>query len=193
MAVPTYDELVGRHNVDSFAMEEVLGDDQLMKLASNLDHWEILAKHLKIPSSEIENIKSKGDLGWQKINILECWKQRCGQAATYKAMVKALLQINRTDLADMVLESLQSANQSLPSPAVTHMDTSTLPANSSGIENRSSLAAMSPLSLPATPSEHTAQEVISTLTELEEEFYDLVVHIEDTLEKSKACLNTITR
>ena len=52
---------------------------------------------------------------------------------------------------------------------------------------------MSPLSLPATPSEHMAQEVISTLKELEEEFYDLVIYIEDTLEKSKVCMNTITR
>ena len=49
---------------------------------------------------------------------------------------------------------------------------------------------MSPLSQP---SEHTAQEVISTLRELEEEFYDLVIYIEDTLENSQACLNTITR
>ena len=52
---------------------------------------------------------------------------------------------------------------------------------------------MSPLSLPATPSEQTAQEVISTLRELEEEFYDLVIYIEDTLEKSKVCMSMMTR
>ena len=196
MAVPTYDELVCRHNVDNYMLEVVLGDDQLMKLASSLDHWEILAKHLKIPDSEIENIKSKGDLGWQKIKMLERWKQRCGQTATYKSLLKALLECGRTDLADMVLESFKSTKQRLPSPTETNMATSTLPASSSETEDMSPPAAtgcVSPSSLPTIPNEQTAQEVISTLREFEEEFYDLVIYIEDILEKSQVCLNTIIR
>ena len=64
------------------------------------------------------------------------------------------------------------------------------PASSSGTENASSSAAMSPMSLPSTPSE---QRVILSLRELEEEFYDLVIFIEDTLENNKVSLNTITR
>ena len=52
---------------------------------------------------------------------------------------------------------------------------------------------MSTLSLPATQNEHTAQEVISTLQKLEEDFYNLVIYVEDTLENSQVRLNTITR
>jgi hypothetical protein len=69
----------------------------------------------------------------------------------------------------------------------------TSPASSSGIEEASLEVAMSPLPLPDTPNESTTQDVISTLRELEEEFYDLVIFIEDTLKHSEVSLDTMTR
>ena len=62
------------------------------------------------------------------------------------------------------------------------MEIPTSPASTSGVETSSS-AARSPLSLPATPSEQSAKEVTSTLRRLEEEFFHLVIFIEDTLQK----------
>ena len=55
-----------------------------------------VANHKKV------TIKSQGDAEEQRLKMLECWKQRCGSTATYKAMIKALLQISRTDLAEKV-------------------------------------------------------------------------------------------
>ena len=115
--------------------------------------------------------------------------------ATYEAMAKALLQIGRTDLAEKVITlraTLESAtaNQIVLCPRESSLETHTSPASSSGIEEASSPAAMSPMSLPATPSE---QRVVLSLRELEEEFYDLVIFIEDTLENSEVSLNTMTR
>ena len=71
--------------------------------------------------------------------------------ATYEAMVKVLLQISRTDLAEKISILRKSSLRSLLTP------------------------------------------VVSTLRELEEEFYDLVIFIEDTLENSRVSLDTITR
>ena len=115
--------------------------------------------------------------------------------ATNKALVKALLHISRTDLAEKAValqKSLRDTVHSPPSPSETSLATPTSPASSSGIEDMSPPAIVSP-TLPNSPSEHRAQEVISNLRQLEEEFYDLVMYIEVTLEKSELCLRTITR
>ena len=204
MAVPTYDELLARHDMEKSIMEQTFDDEYLRQFSLTLDTWETLAKFLGMPDSEIANIKSHGNAKEQRLRMLECWKQRCGSMATYREMVKALLQISRTDLAESIINIRASSrdihiletatiNQRLSYPKMSSLTAPTAPASTSELPDTYSPAAMPPLSLPATPSKHTAQEVISTLRELEEEFYDLVIFIEDTLENSKVNLNTITR
>ena len=102
MAVPTYEDLLKRNNIDNVVMEQEFSDSHVMEFASKLGRWEMLAKSLKIPDSEIEAIKDGRELELQRIKLLEYWKQRCGSKATYRAMIEALLQINRTDLAERI-------------------------------------------------------------------------------------------
>ena len=203
MAVPTYDELLVHYDIDSSLMRETFDDKCLRQFSLTLDVWETLAKFLEMPNLDIMNIKSHGDVVVQTLKMLEYWKQRRGSKATYEAMVKALLQISRTDLAEKVITLRRSSrdvntlktttnNQTLSCHKESSLTAPTSPASSSGIEDAYSPVAMSPLSLSATPSQHTAQ-VITTLRELEEEFYDLVIYIENTLEKSQVSLNAITR
>ena len=204
MAVPTYEELLSHYGVENSIMKQTFDDEHLREFSLRLDMWERLAKFLGMSNSDIVDIKSQGDAAGQRLGMLECWKQRCGSKATYEAMVKALLQISRTDLAENVINLRQSSieihtlgtittNQTLPCRNEPSLTAPTSPASSSGIEGAVSPSAMSPLSLATTPSEHTAQEVISTLSELEEEFYDLVIYVEDALEDSKVSINTIIR
>jgi hypothetical protein len=204
MAVPTYDELLAHYNVEKSIMKQTIDDEHLREFSLVLDTLETLARFLGIPNSDITDIKNQGCAMEQRMRMLECWKERCGPMATYEAMAKALLKINRTDLAGKVIILRQSSNAipslaiattnlSLSSPTESSLISPTSPASSSGIEDASPQAAMSPLSLPATPNESTTQEVISTLRELEEEFYELVIFIEETLENSKVSLDTITR
>ena len=201
MAVPTYDELLARYDMEKSIMKQTFNDEDLRQFSLTLDMWETLAKFLGMPNSDIANIKSQGDTIEQKIRMLECWKQRRGSMATYEAMVMALLQIGRTDLAERIVTLKQSlkdsttitTNMSLSHPKESSQTKPTSPASISGIEDATSSVSMSPLSLPATPNEHTVKEVIIALQEFEEEFYDLVVFIEDTLESSQVHLNTIIR
>jgi hypothetical protein len=204
MAVPTYDELLTHCNVEKSIMKQIFDDEHLREFSLMLDIFEILAKFLGIPNSDITDIKNKGCAIEQRIRMLERWKERCEFMATYEAMVKALLKINRTDLAKKVLTLRQSSNavpsletattnQSLLYPKESSLISPTSPASSSGIEEASLNVDTSPLSLPATPIESTTQDLIPTLRELEEEFYDLVIFIEDTLENRKINLDTITR
>ena len=199
MAVPTYEELLAHCNVDNSLMEQTFSDDHLMEFTSQLDKWETLALSLRLPSPEIENIRSAGDIEMQRYKLLKCWKQRCGSMATYKALVEALLQISRTDLAEKVVGLQQSLRDTTRSPLIppseTNLTTPTSSVSSSGIEDMSPLASMSypsPLSL-ANKDEPTAQAVKEILQELEEEFLKLVIHIEDTLKNNQINLDAIIR
>ena len=196
MAVPTYDELLARFDIKGSAMKLTFDDKYLRQFSLTLDTWEKLARFLEIPSPDIANIKRQGDVEEQKDRMLECWKQRCGSMATYETMVKALLKISRTDLAEKVAR-LRLPERDAPMLRATTSQVQksmNLATPSSGeTDKSSSLAATLPSTLQANTRELTAQEVISTLQTLEEEFYDLVIYIEDTLANSKICLNTITR
>ena len=156
--VRTYDELLTHYDMDSSIMRETFDDECLRQFSLILDMWESLAKFLEMPNSDIMNIKRQGDVLVQNLRMLECWKQRCGSMATYEAMVKALLQISRTDLAEKVITLRKSlrqpktilSNQILPySKELISLASPTSPASSSGIEDASSSAVMSPLSLIA--------------------------------------------
>ena len=194
MAVPSYEDILVRWNVDSSLMELKFSDDHKMELASKLESCtcEMLAICLALPSAEIENIMSQRNAGVQRIRMLECWKQRCGSMATYEVLVKALLQIKRTDLAEEVVAlrgALVPTNQSQPCSVLSSLVMPPSPVSSSGVEDMSPLGAMSPAS-----SVDPAQDLTPALTELEREFYDLVTFVEATLEKSEDVgINTITR
>ncbi|MCG8623944.1 MAG: death domain-containing protein, partial [Proteobacteria bacterium] len=183
MAVPTYDELLAHYEVDSSTMRETFDDKHLRQFSLTLDIWETLARFLEMPTSDIANIKSQGDAVVQSVKMLEHWKQRRGSMATYEAMVKVLLQISRTDLAEKIITLRKSSSRSLKNITAETplcLDESSLalhtsPASSDGVDNAAS------------------SDVISTLRELEEEFYSLVIFIEDTLENSKVSLDSITR
>ena len=193
MAVPTYEELLAHFKVDSSLMEQTCTDHHLTEFGSQLDEWEKLASFLSVPGSEIEDIKSQGGKGMKGIRLLQYWKQMCGFKATYKALVKSLLQINRTDLAQVVLQkSLINNVHSPPSPSEISLATPTSPVSSSGIEDIPPLPDISSLPDLANTDEQTTQ-VMLTLQELEEEFLKLVMFTENTLENSKVNLNTIIR
>ena len=112
MAIPTYDELLAKSRVTSSAMEQTFDDDDLQKFSLELEKWEKLARFVGLPNPEIDNIKGQGDIDEQKIKMLVCWKQRRGSMATYEAMVRALLQVGRTDLAEKVVALLRCRQDS---------------------------------------------------------------------------------
>ena len=203
MAVPTYEDLLTQWKMDSAIMEQEFNDKHFMDFASKLDRWEMLAKSLRIPNSEIESIKDKGGFELQRIKMLECWKQRCGSKATYKAMTEALLQINRTDLAESIIAIF-----------VTERSAETETENDKRNENISRVGQMNVVVPPSLLSSRESEDahapgnqsptapvtsvtqnehVILALRELEEEFYDLVISAEVALKKNKVHLDTITR
>lgn len=132
--------------------------------------------------------------------MLECWKQRCGSKATYKAMIEALLQINRTDITESIIAifvQMRSAEKDTTNEHISNLGNMIIPpspsVNSREVENTLAPDVVSPpvnvLPESIAPNEH----VRSTLRELEKEFYDLVVFTEAALKTNEVQLDTITR
>ena len=163
-----YQDLLKHHEIKESDMKYTFSDEDLWKLSLTLDNWEKSSRSLGMLAPDIENIKSQGDAEEQRIKMLECWKQRCGSMATYEAMAKALLQINRIDLVEKVILLRKSS---------CHQQTaSTLPSGG-GISHKG-----------------TGQKVISILRELEDDFYELVISTETALKSMhKVEIDKITR
>ena len=194
MAIPTYNELLVHYKVDSSIMKQTYDDEELREFSLTLDVWETLAKFLGMPNSDIANIKSHGDAVQQRLKMLECWKQRRGSMATYEAMVKALLQISRTDLAERVIILRLSSQDTQKLETTTNLSLS-CPSESSKIAltSQARSSATPQLSIHATTSGLVAQNVKLSLRKLEDDFYDLVKFVEATLKKNNIQIDTITR
>ena len=194
MAVPSYDDLLARQNMDHTLMELTFKDEHLRELASNLESCEILGMYLEISDVDIQSIMSQGKVEVQRIRLLKHWKQWCGSAATHRVMVTVLLQIKRTDLAEKVIalrQTLRDTSQSPPcSPAETSLATPASPVSSYGIEDMSPLSVMPPSSIVDTP---TVLDLVPALRQLEEEFLKLVNKTETILEENKVQINVITK
>ena len=194
MAVPSYDELLARVGVEKSEMEQTVQDSHLTKFSFKLDRWELLAKSLELPKSEIEKIKEQGDAEERRDKMLECWKQRCGSRATYETLTRALLRINRTDLAEILIslcQSLRDTNTPISTDqARPSLEPTFTPPPSP--QDAPILPTMPPTSVLTAMSVQPAVDIVPTPQELEEEFYQLVKFVEETLEQNDIGLNTIT-
>ena len=183
MAVPSYDDLLKRHDMRTVEMRDAIPNTQLMEISSALDRWERLGRALGLDSSDIESIKGERNTEEEKPDkLLQKWKQRRGFAATYEELAKALLQIKRTDLAEIVV-SLR-------------LKMSASPADSGGMEVASPLSDTPPTHVTTATSVSSVSNnssIAQTLSQLEEDFFQLVLNIEVTLEECNIGLNTITR
>ena len=204
MAVPSYEEILVKWNAESSLLELAFNSDHLIELSSKLDAnvCELLAIKLGITRADINSIMNQRNT---EVKILECWRQRRGSMATYGELMKALLGISRTDLAEEVVALVISSKKTstLVNQTPTHtcsMDSTVAlplsPASSSGVEDMSPSAAVTPLSLITAPRVQTVQTQDTTLAikELEEEFLELVTFVEATLEShDDVGIKTITR
>ena len=154
---------------------------------------------LEISAPDIDGIKGQGSADLQRARMLKCWKQRCGSRATYEVLTRALLRINRTDLAEIVVSLCQSMTDSNAPVAPTNktstgtessLATPPSPASSSGVEDMSPIL---PTSWIKATSVQPAVDIAPTLQQLEDDFCELVMEVEVILSKNDVGLNNITR
>ena len=80
------------------------------------NEWKDLGRYLNILDPELDNIREDyhGNLKEVKYQVLLAWKHYCGALATYGILANALMEVGRTDLADVML-SRKYDNLKMPS------------------------------------------------------------------------------
>uniref|UniRef100_A0A1X7UTN9 dCMP deaminase n=1 Tax=Amphimedon queenslandica TaxID=400682 RepID=A0A1X7UTN9_AMPQE len=83
-------------------------DSVLLKLSKGLDNWDIVGLYLEITLPEIKAIKVDNDSEEsRRFALLNKWKQKNGDNATYYNLVFGLLDAERIDIADQALDYLK--------------------------------------------------------------------------------------
>ena len=82
----------------------VVKDDELEELSEQLGNsWEKLARRLKFTKAKIIGFhKDNEEYAKKALGMLEKWKEKCGLAASYRVLYKALRHrlVQRRDLAE---------------------------------------------------------------------------------------------
>ena len=200
MALLTYDELLIKEQIESSTMEQIIQNSELVDLSFKLDRWEVLAYALDFESSDIENIRSCGNMVEQRLNMLQRWKQR-NVRATYEVLTRAMLRIRRADLAVVVAKMASSrASSNDQKSTVTDCTRSSL-RTSHPLASSNEIIPLGPLApkfpvhtcyssgFVIAPSACLSWDIRTTIHELEGDFHELLIQIERILEENgiKSC------
>ena len=91
------------------AVDEIVSDSDVEKLAMLVIKWEDLRSHLGLDRAKEEEIKnSSTDYRGKKRECIEAWREKEGKAATYRAFIAAAEAAQLQGLADKVREMLGS-------------------------------------------------------------------------------------
>ena len=83
-------------------------DNVLLKLSERLDNWDTAGLYLEILAHEIKAIKvDNGSEESRKVALLNKWKQKNGDDATYYNLIAGLRDADRSDIADQALDCLK--------------------------------------------------------------------------------------
>ena len=90
-------------------LDDVISRKSLAEIAKKITHWKPLGPYLDLTRQQEEEIahKYRDNLGMQKRECLEVWKEVKGEGATYRALILAAEEAEDRQLADCVRSLLE--------------------------------------------------------------------------------------
>ena len=84
-------------------------EKHLWDIAKNLSQWRLAAPRLGFEQADVDvwEHDPRHDEEGKRHLMLTAWRQRKGSQATYKALAEVLLQVGRTDLAELLLTTMK--------------------------------------------------------------------------------------
>ena len=105
MEVPTAQELVTKYGLSQEELSPRVTHDLLVAITMVMNSWRDIAPHMYLEATEREDIAEKGRSPQeQRLMMLEKWKEKFGNDASFFKLVEVLLQAKRRDLADKVCD-----------------------------------------------------------------------------------------
>ena len=79
-----------------------IADDHIAKIASNLPHWQVLARKMGFGTQDIDDIDQRRPQAENRIVFLRKWIEKNGTRATYVKLCTALEEIGEHGAADTI-------------------------------------------------------------------------------------------
>jgi len=110
--VCTLDELLEKTGILPTQLYTSCTLEHLQDIAFFLESWQTVAPHLGLSTADMEEVKSDAVSEQRKRKkVLEKWKARFAFKATFRWLIKALLEIGRADEAEKVCYLMQELKQ----------------------------------------------------------------------------------
>lgn len=111
-------DLVRHAGISLEDLDQQCSDDDLLKFSKLCDPWEEVGYHLRLKEPQINAIKEYIGTGLRRIKTLHKWKELYPGEATYKTLIKALLDCEKNDRALMVCKRIYDSKVSSVSQRV---------------------------------------------------------------------------
>ena len=105
-------ELLAHCGVEDSSLDKEVTSAEYREISRYLSQWKLVAPKLNITEEEveaIENDEKKAEM--QRIGFLRTWKQKFSMRATYRILIKALLNIQRAEDARGVCQLLKGISR----------------------------------------------------------------------------------
>ena len=109
MSGVTLDEVLEEVGVTRSQLDNACTEEHLQDVALFLKSWRLVAPHLGLSSTDVEDVERDGtEEKAKRYKILEVWHEKFVFKAKYRVLVEALLKISRADQAVKVCRLLVS-------------------------------------------------------------------------------------
>ena len=99
----TFDDLIDRYCLERHLLESRVTQDHLLDVSMFLEHWKVFARAAGLTNPDIEAIRhneyTEED---RRYKALLLWQQKKAFLATYSELIRIMLRIQKTDLAEQV-------------------------------------------------------------------------------------------
>ena len=103
-------ELCKRHNLSNEDIDKEVSDEHILKIYPQLEKWKRVAAHLGLTQADVHSIEGRArpDEELMRLYMLQDWKtkKRLAGTATYRVLLKALIECNCSESAIQVCELL---------------------------------------------------------------------------------------
>ena len=92
-------------------LDDKICDALILKIASKIVTWDLLAIYLGMTPAEKENIKrdNSGDYAQQKIQLLFKWREKYGIDATYRKLTEAMKKMGCKEQAEEIIDLVKTS------------------------------------------------------------------------------------
>lgn len=108
MACPSIQDIARYCEVEESLLDQKVDSISFYDISKHLSKWKLLASRVNITQTEVNDIEKDNQKAvMQRMGFLSKWKEKMSIKATYRALMKSLLDIDESEAAQGVCQVLK--------------------------------------------------------------------------------------